>query len=225
MKSGLRTFLAGAVVGSMFAAAPAVAQAVARYARNSDKVDGFHAVAHNESRAARAGRLVATNSEGRFPKALLGKAPDADRVDGISSEALVSDCSEGALRGHATVPADIGSSFERVPGFGTSFGGPVDPSGTNCHLLPAEARHVATGVYEVDLGFVAWDCSSAVPDEILSALVTPMGSGAAPRIATYRPLCGPSGIHVEVRIVDLQGQPRDSSFVIAFIDEAGIPIP
>lgn len=41
-----------------------VASAVVRFARNSHKVDGFHAVGADASRSGRAGRLVATDGEG-----------------------------------------------------------------------------------------------------------------------------------------------------------------
>lgn len=57
-------------------------------ARNADKVDGRHAVGAGATVTQRAGRLVATGSTGRLPNNIIGKPPNADRVDGLDSTEL-----------------------------------------------------------------------------------------------------------------------------------------
>lgn len=87
MRALLRRHLATVVVAMLTAAitagAPAIAAAVADFAKDADKVDGRHAVGAGASAGSRAGKLVATNSDGRLPNNIIGKAPNADRLDGL----------------------------------------------------------------------------------------------------------------------------------------------
>ena len=93
MKQLLRTHLTTIVVAMITAAAtvgaPAVAASIADYARNADKVDDRHAVGSGASAADRAGKLVATNGDGRLPNDIISKAPDAHRLDGRDSSEFV----------------------------------------------------------------------------------------------------------------------------------------
>jgi hypothetical protein len=71
-------------------ATPSVAGSVVARARNANKVDGLKAVKSTASLTKRRGRLVATDkTTGLLPNDLIGKAPDADRIDGVDSAELV----------------------------------------------------------------------------------------------------------------------------------------
>jgi len=85
----LTTALIAATVASAIAAAPAVAGRIADYARNSDKVDGRHAVGASASPNRRASALVATDNQGRLPNGIIRSAPDAHRLQGFEANDLV----------------------------------------------------------------------------------------------------------------------------------------
>ncbi len=85
----LTTALIAATVASAIAAAPAVAGRIADYARNSDKVDGRHAVGASASPNRRASSLVATDNQGRLPNGIIRSAPDAHRLQGFEANDLV----------------------------------------------------------------------------------------------------------------------------------------
>ncbi|MEQ7128765.1 hypothetical protein ABN034_30080 [Actinopolymorpha sp. B11F2] len=82
-----RTAVIATVVASVVAA-PAASAAVA-YALNSDRVDKKHAVGSGATRENRAGKLVATNSNGHLPNNIITKAPNADKLDGLNSTAFL----------------------------------------------------------------------------------------------------------------------------------------
>lgn len=84
LKRHLSTFVIAFVTAAVTAGGPALAAAVAE-AVNADTVDGRHAVGPGASPAERAGKLVATNRSGTFPRSVVGKAADADRLDGLDS--------------------------------------------------------------------------------------------------------------------------------------------
>src|ERR671914_145733 len=86
-RDSARTALIAGVTAALTAlvmtGAPAIADAVARYARNAGKVDGKHAVGASASRAKRKGKLVATSQRtGRLPNNIIAKAPNAARLGG-----------------------------------------------------------------------------------------------------------------------------------------------
>ena len=89
MRRHLSTVLIAFGTAALTAAGPAIAASVVDYAQNADKVDGRHAVGAARSAAERAGKLVATDAEGRLPNAIIERAPDANRLDGISSGGFV----------------------------------------------------------------------------------------------------------------------------------------
>ncbi|MGH2755273.1 MAG: hypothetical protein ACRDLB_12695 [Actinomycetota bacterium] len=220
------TALTAIVVAAVTAGGPVIAGTIADFARNADKVDGRHAVGARASLETRAKKLVATNKNGRLPNNIIRKAPaarDADRVGGFGPTAFVRGCQAGALRGQAQVPTTVGAEFERVSGFSTIYGGPVDLDGNNCHLDEARARRVATGTYDVRLALVAWTCTEPMPADIITALVSIQS--AQPLVATYEPVCDSNSVYVRVRIADLNGTFVDAPFSVALLDENGIPIP
>lgn len=83
LKGDLRT-VAVSVVAASVVAGPTAAAAV--YVANADKVDNKHAVGAAAAVDVRKGKLVATSPKtGRLPDDIIGRAPDADRLDGIDS--------------------------------------------------------------------------------------------------------------------------------------------
>jgi hypothetical protein len=84
------TIVVAMVTAAVTAGGPALARVVADYAKNSDKVDGFHAVGFGASIAARKGKLVATSGRtGSLPNNIIKKAPNADELDGLNSTAFL----------------------------------------------------------------------------------------------------------------------------------------
>ena len=81
VKRHLGVAVTAAVVSSVFAVGPHVAQAAVS-AINADKVDGKHAVGAGATVARRAGKLVATNGSGRLPDNIIATAPNAARLGG-----------------------------------------------------------------------------------------------------------------------------------------------
>jgi hypothetical protein len=82
----IRTAVIAALTASIVMAAPAVGSAVVAMARNSDKVDGLHAVGSGASIRARRGKLVATSPKtGRLPNNIIATAPNATRLAGKSA--------------------------------------------------------------------------------------------------------------------------------------------
>lgn len=220
------TFIVAAVTAAVTAGTPVVARTVADFARNADKVDGRHAVGAGASIEKRVGKLVATNGSGHLPNDIIRKAPEAnnaDRLGGLGAGTFARSCGAGTLRGHAHVPRDVASDFTDVPGFSTTYGGPIEPDGTICHIGPARARRFSTGIYDVRLASIAWSCDSDLPPGIVTAVVTV--ESASPLAATYEPVCDAIGVLVRVHITDLAGVPQDAAFSVALLDESGYPIP
>lgn len=214
--------LVAIVAGLVATATPTLARSVADFARNAGKVDGFSAV---EADAGRRGRkLVATNRAGRLPDDIIAVAPDSDLLDGHGASAFVGACERGGIRGQANVPPTVGSTFEEVPGFSSSYGGPLDAEGNRCRFSDATARRVSVGVFDVRVAFVIHDCDGGPPPGILTAAVTV--ESATPLVGTYEPRCG-EGNHVDLRVhvTNLSGQPVDAPFAVVLFDENGFPVP
>ena len=74
---------------SIGAVSPSVAAGV--FADNSDKVDGKHAVGAGASVANRAGKLVATNSNGRLPNNIIVRALDSGKLGGQPASSYARD--------------------------------------------------------------------------------------------------------------------------------------
>jgi hypothetical protein len=80
LSQDVRTTIIAIVVAAVVAA-PAAAAIVA----NSDMVDGKHAVTAGANRSSRAGKLVATNTNGYLPNDIVVKARDSNLFDGKDS--------------------------------------------------------------------------------------------------------------------------------------------
>ncbi|MCD4535612.1 hypothetical protein LRP67_16085 [Nocardioides sp. cx-169] len=80
----LRSAAVALVVSVLVLAAPSVAAKIT----NADTVDHKSAVGAGASVKKRAGKLVATNKQGRLPNDIIAKAPDANRLDGLDSTQL-----------------------------------------------------------------------------------------------------------------------------------------
>lgn len=214
-------FLVIIVVGAI---GPATARAIADYARNSDRVDGFHAVSGG-SKAQRAGKIVATDQNGLLPNGVIDRARDAKKLGGIGPNGYTKLCQDGSVEGQALIPADVGSEYTEVRGFSTTYGGPVEPSGNVCHVGEARARHVSTGVYRVDLATVAVeDCTEPIASDTLTAVVTPVDLAGIGITASYRPVCD-NRVVLEVMLRDATGAPQDAPFAVVLLDHGGLPIP
>jgi hypothetical protein len=89
------TALVAASVAALTAGGPAVAGSIVDFARNSDKVDGKHAVGAGASAPERAGKLVATNSAGRLPNNIIAQAPDSQKLAGQNLSEVVASARDG----------------------------------------------------------------------------------------------------------------------------------
>ena len=98
--------ISSALTAMLFVAVPAAADGVrhALFAHNADKVDGKHAVGAGASRNKRANKLVATNTEGRFPANLVA-APSCPSGTILNENA----CIEASGREVASLSAAIGT--------------------------------------------------------------------------------------------------------------------
>jgi hypothetical protein len=106
--SDVRAAVIAAVTAILVAAAPAVGSAVVARVRNSDKVDGYHAVGSGASIKARRGRLVATSPKsGRLPDNIIATAPNAKRLGGRSA-------SQFTLKTSLSSPGTINSASNPV---------------------------------------------------------------------------------------------------------------
>lgn len=211
----LRGFFAAIVVGAVAMTAPAVADSVVRFARNADRVDGIDAVRPHVQK--RAGKLVATNAKGRLPKAVIGTAPNAQRLGRHAAADYALTCLPGVVVGSALVPADLGPTRTRVDAWQyvrSSNGGEI-----GCTLQNfLEARRISTGVYQV--AFVAGRiCDGGPPPQTYHTLVTVKSD--EPLTASSQTVCDDGDWPVEeVRIFDSAGAPRDAAFTVALLTHA-----
>lgn len=209
---------------------PAVARAIADYARNSDRVDGIHAVDARTPPSDRAGKLIATNGRGRLPDHIVRRvrrADNADTVDNYDSARLIKSCQPGAVTGFATVPAGLSSGWTEVTGFGTirGIGGPPPPPGypgDSCSSTSPQARRPATGTYEVDPFREPFLCEviSTPPDAATVSV-----RDTRPLFATYERRCTEEGILFTVRVFDDAGTPVDAAFTLTLLDAPTILYP
>ncbi|MDP3889908.1 hypothetical protein [Nocardioides sp.] len=87
-RENIKLFMVATVCLMVAWTGPAFARTVADYAKNSDRVDGKHAVGSGASLKKAKGKLVAHDKSGRLPAKFIPKVADADRVDGIDSRQL-----------------------------------------------------------------------------------------------------------------------------------------
>ena len=94
----LRTVVIAVVAAAVTGLAVPAVSAVVR-ATNADKVDGRHAVGSGATQAERARKVVATGRNGKLPNAIIAKAPNANKLDGLDS----TDFMRGAGPGRSVV--------------------------------------------------------------------------------------------------------------------------
>jgi hypothetical protein len=86
--------LTAVIVATLMQVGPPVV-AAAYDAVNADKVDGRHAVGAGATPAKRAGKLVATNAQGRLPDSIIAKAPDAAKLGGVAPDGYLRNQPDG----------------------------------------------------------------------------------------------------------------------------------
>ena len=111
-------FVVAATAAVLATAGPALARTVADFAKNADKVDGFHATGAGASIGARSGKLVATGpATGRLPNNIIAKAPDANLLDGIDSAGFASSADVTSMQ------AQIGALTDRIDALEATLAG------------------------------------------------------------------------------------------------------
>src|SRR6266511_3481580 len=89
MWSGLKrhseALLAAVLTAALTAGGPALAQTIADFARNADKLDGRDSVSCTSAPAKRALRYVAACQNGRLPNNIIAKARNSEKLDGRDS--------------------------------------------------------------------------------------------------------------------------------------------
>ena len=212
-----RTLVLAVVIAVALGVSPTVAQTVARYARNSDKVDGFHAV--GASTRDRGGKLVATGRRGFLPDGIVRSVPHAAAADDAATlqghEASVfflRACSTTYAFAHID-PAEL-------------MDGVADVVGNDCAGNSVRALRLGTGEYSIRLvGGRSWACDIVYPDPVDVAAIVGFNDRRV-LTATYREAPGPkdgcesitdsySGIEVFVSVKDASGTPTDAIFTIA----------
>lgn len=138
----------GLVAGLVVATGPSLADA-AKAKIDADTVDGKHAVGARTSPAKRAGKLVATDKKGRLPDDIIAKAPNADRLGGVSAGQYVT---RGELDGRA-------SSRLVAVGLMGSTGSLSDAHTSG----PVTGSRISTGLYSLQLPGLRPGCTGDQP--------------------------------------------------------------
>ncbi len=213
--------VAGALVGAI---TPAIAVTVVRYARNADRVDGFHAVAPSVARSERAGKVVATNRRGRFPNGVIRTAPNAAELGGRPPAAYEPTPCAANVAAHALVPANASSGDAVGIAFVHEFAGNDDRGRPvfGCDERDVTVAHAATGTYEIDFGGAARCLGGDTPAQ-MRASVTVKREAGEPLVANTISVCAGEVMLERVRVVDVDGTPTDASFVITLL--GALPIP
>jgi hypothetical protein len=177
------TALVIAVAG---AGGPAIAGV---FATNSDKVDGKHAVGATASTAQRKGKLVATNRRGKLPNNIIVKAPDAGKVDGIDSSALL----------RKTGPAGMLRAVGQIYPDGTLVAGSQGVSGVT---------HYSAGSYGVAVPGADPGCAGALMPFVFAPF-------AVARIGTYSTSCASGDVNFNVITANSAGTSTDAMYSVA----------
>jgi hypothetical protein len=176
------------VVAAAGTGGPAIAGV---FASDSHRVDGKHAVGARASVANRAGKLVATNGAGRLPNNIITKAPNADRLDGLDSSALLRKSS----------PAGSLTFLGQVSSTGVLHAGSVGISG---------ASRGSTGNYTVTLPGVDPGCAGTA----FVVSLQPFGAALA-NSGAYSTTCATGDVNYFVNTQNLAGTAVDSRFDIS----------
>jgi hypothetical protein len=174
------------VVSTLFAGGPSVARA-AFDAVNADKVDGKHAVGSGASIQQRKGRLVATSgSSGRLPNNIIGKAPNADLLDGRDSQEYrvtgqgkagntvnIDSCGSGPVMAYPIRLTRSARIFAAASsGYGRSNPGPERPT-IRIQLLDG------TGTVVASTNRFGIDATTGNPNLVMSGVLLTVGGDAA----------------------------------------------
>ncbi|MFN2545251.1 MAG: hypothetical protein ABR600_11890 [Actinomycetota bacterium] len=227
-----RTFVLVAGTALAVTAIPAAARTVVDFARNAGHVDGWSAVSADASRSARAGKLVATDDNGRLPNSIIARAQDSARLGGLGAGDFVLSCGQGGVTGYAQVPANVAATWSTVEGYGhSSFSiGPSFQGGpSSCRSEEALARRISAGVYQVSLNSsLAWACQMADAPRAGERLPAVVSVASTEQLsATYTTVCDPDdkGFVEEVRIRAADGTPSDSAFTLATLQPVRVAEP
>ena len=113
LSQDVRTVVIAACVGALASGGPILAATVVDYAWNADHVDGRDAVAASAPTDARAGKLVATNSNGRLPSDIIAKAPDSALLNGRTLAEVLAQARKGLPKYVRTVVVGpVGTDLE-----------------------------------------------------------------------------------------------------------------
>lgn len=206
----------------------------AQIVKNSDKVDGIHAVKSTATKAQAKNRLVATNGNGKLDRKFLPKVGDSDLLDGLdstdflgaTSKAADSDlldgkdstdfleaCDEGALWGRAVIAgssvATGGSPSElSTAGVSNSF---------FCQGQNVLARKTSAGMYNVVFGHII--SANSIGKSGPPPMVTPRSTGVvASASGPFQCAPGSPPVLYEVcylvRTTNLTGTAIDANFTI-----------
>jgi hypothetical protein len=174
MKRSLTWFGVGLVTSALFLSAPAIAERIADFARDSDKVDGYHAVGFGVKD--RGGKLVATNEDGRLPNGIVERVPragNASRLGGIHASNYARSCA-GIQASVYVLPDDLTAEYQNR--FGFSCGG----------NRRNEVKRIAVGTYRVRFfGYNLTGCDFSSDLPFLFSRVSATVEGSEPVIATY----------------------------------------
>jgi len=143
-----RSFVVAAVTASIttgvLMAAPAVGSAVVAMARNSDRVDGRHAVGFGASVKGRKGKLVATSAKtGKLPNNIIAKAPNARRLGGVGAARYAR---KASLRSPGTInSASNPVAWSKLRGVPDAFADRTDAIGPFAYARVTDAGTVDPG--------------------------------------------------------------------------------
>ncbi|MDQ3991873.1 MAG: hypothetical protein M3245_06165 [Actinomycetota bacterium] len=229
MRRHVETAVVAVVASVVTAAAPTIA---AQFdASNADRVDGKHAVSARASIAERTGKLVATNRLGRLPNNIIGKAPDAGRLDGLDSTEFVrSDspidaatlggapasafqpgCADGSILGYAVVDAspEFHPVYHTLP---TAHFSCRDPQG---HV---RARRLSAGRYRVHFGInVAGQVPCHEPVVVGTVMRDEDDFLTYTPVAEYVESIDRYRCVAEVIVLDRHGNRQDRDFTLALL--------
>lgn len=217
------------VVASLWNA-PAIADVVADFAKDSHRVDGMHAVRADAGRDERANKLVATNKKGLLPNYIVryvSTSENTDTIDYYDSARLVKSCNAGSIAGHAYVPSDVGADWTQVQGVGMtrSTGGPPPPPehpNDACAVGTPDARRLSAGTYEIRLFDNIVSCDFA--DQVSPAAIVSVRDSRA-LFATYERDCTDAFVTFRVHVFDHSGTVTDASFTLTALESPSILLP
>lgn len=136
-------------------------------------------------------------------------ADDADRLGGKAASRYVRHCDQDALGAWAFVPSNTPVQWTEVQGFSTE-------ARDRCVLGPAYAKHVSTGVYDVELIGASDNVDCFELDIEFPMVITVAREEVLP--PTYRTGCDVErGLTTRVFVEDRNGLPVDATFTIVQI--------